>query len=138
MPYGIAISKTSSAITASDAVVVEGAIPGSAEGLPGGCINLCGELGGVTKEGPGGEGVLSEEKRRTRAGTLPGLIWEGSPRTGCDRGLFDGKSGEPFCGDVLIFVFCALFAALRFSLTAVPGNDVLENCCIIIRSTLHR
>ena len=52
------------------------------------------------KEGPGGDGVLSEVKRRTRAGTLPGLIWEGSPRTGCDRGLLDGESGEPFIVDV--------------------------------------
>ena len=107
---------------------MEGALLGNTAGLPGGCINLCGELDGMTMEGPGGEGVLSEEKRRTRAGTLPGLIWEGSPRTSCDRGLLDGESGEPFTGDVLADeTFCTPFVTARSSLAVVTGVEVLEN-----------
>ena len=78
--------------------------------------------------------MLSEEKRRTRAGTLPGLIWEGRPlKLGCERGLLDGESIKPFVMGVFEGdSFVALDLSSR-SLAVASGIFVLENCCIIIR-----
>ena len=82
--------------------------------------------------------MLSVEKRRTRAGTLPGFIWEGSPlKIGCERGLLDGESVKPFIVDVFEG---DNFVALGFSSRSravASGILVLENCCISIRSTVH-
>ena len=83
--------------------------------------------------------MLSLEKRRTRAGTLPGLIWEVSPLTGCDRGLLDGESGEPFAISVFDAGDFVVFALSSFATANVVASELVvpENCCITLRSTIH-
>ena len=72
--------------------------------------------------------MLSEEKRRTRAGTLPGLIWEGSPlKLGCERGLLDGESVKPFVMDVFDGDSLVVLDLISRSFAVASGTFVLEN-----------